>query len=305
MTLLENLYKLISQIRRDSARAYLTGIARDNLQHFPQMCCYSFDDISAEINIDGRLDRCALEALVNIIPNQAKGRAILDIGANIGNHALVFSDIAKHVIAFEPHPVTFKLLELNARNHENVTPVNVGASDVSAQLRAVSPARNRGATAISDRKVGLGEESWTFTVEPLDERDDIKGADVALMKLDVEGHEAHALRGLVNTIDKNKPIIVIEQNPDAIINGTSEALEIIKSCGYNYLYSIDVTTPWSTPQALPAVFRKTGRVIESLIFGPRNFTAIITPVSRLEKRTYPMLIASFESLNFAPYAAEA
>ena len=261
------------------------------------MCCYSFDDIAVELNVDGRADRYALDALVDLVRDRVKGRTILDIGANIGNHSLVFSEIAAKVIAFEPHPVTFELLKLNTRNHNNVVVVNSGASDSSAELRAVSPARNRGATSISDRPVGAGEESWTFTVEPLDSRTDISEADVALMKLDVEGHEEYALRGLMDTIEQKKPIVVIEQNASVILQGTSQSLEILRSYGYTYFYSIEVSIPWRTPQAMPTLLRRFSRVIESLIFGPADFNASIAPVSCLEHRDYPMLIASFEPLE--------
>ena len=220
LNLLSNTKKLLNQYKRDSARAYLSRVGREHLTQFPQVCCYSFDDIAVEINIDGQADRYALEKLTDIVKENTKGHVILDIGANIGNHALVFSKIASKVLCFEPHPVTFQLLSLNIRNEKNITAINSGASDTIAQLRAISPANNRGATAISERPILSGEEAWVFNVEPLDSRDDVKKADVAMIKLDVEGHEENALKGLEKCINRNRPLIVIEQNSSVVFDNS-------------------------------------------------------------------------------------
>jgi FkbM family methyltransferase len=39
---------------------------------------------------------------------------VLDIGANIGNHSLVFSRFREHVVAFEPGLRNFSLLQRNS-----------------------------------------------------------------------------------------------------------------------------------------------------------------------------------------------
>ena len=304
-SIFENTKALVQQYRRDSARAYLTSAAQRHVQEFPQLCCYSFDDIAIEVNIDGRADRYALAALAEIVGERTAGRTILDVGANIGNHALMFAGMADQVIAFEPHPVTFQLLKLNARDHGNIVPVNFGASDNQAELLAVSPKRNRGATSISLRAAQAGEDSWTFTVATLDSVPAVQTADVALMKLDVEGHEVAALLGAAAMIQKNRPIIVAEQNAAAIADGSSEALRVLEDFGYVFFYSIDVDIAWRTAQTLPTPLRRAGRILESLIFGPAPFAATVKPVNRLEKRDYPMLLAAFEPLEIAPKAGGA
>lgn len=246
-------------------------------------------------------DRYALEKLLDVVTAEIKGRTVLDVGANIGNHALAFSKIAARVFSFEPHPVTYQLLSLNIRNQKNITAVNSGASDTKAQLRAISPVNNRGATAISERSIVSGEEAWVFNVEPLDSRNDVSEADVAMIKMDVEGHEEYALRGLEKCIRRNKPIIVVEQNANAIANNTSQTFELLKSFGYSTFYLIDVDIRWRTSQRLPLILRRLSRIIESLIFGPAKFDAFFTPVNRLEHRDYPMLIASFAPLAIGRY----
>ena len=59
--------------------------------------------------------------------------------------------------------------------------------------------------------------------------------DVGFIKIDVEGHELMVLRGALNTIERNNPVICIEQN-DATEKWDKgkefEALDFLKDIGY-------------------------------------------------------------------------
>ena len=294
---LKNFRALSKQVRREIARSYLYEQAPEHLREFPQMCCYSFDYLGIGLNVDGRCDREALEYLLALVAPRIKGRTIVDVGANIGNHSAAFAEVSGKVIAFEPHPTTFQLLKLNLSRFDNVLVLPIGASDHTGVVRALSPKLNYGATAITDRQAADNESEWTFPVAPIDDQQAIAGADVALMKFDVEGHEPSALRGSAQTIARNKPIIIFEQNLESIDDGTSESLEIVKSFGYTHFYALDVAMPWRSPQWLPGPVRKLARIAESLIFGPVEYCATFAPVDRLEVRHYPMLIASMEPLR--------
>lgn len=294
---LKNFRALSKQVRREIARSYLYEVAPEHLREFPQMCSYSFDWLGIGLNVDGRFDKEVLAYLLRLVASRVQGRTIVDVGANIGNHAAAFAQLSATVVALEPHPVTFQLLKMNLSRFENVVVLPVGASDQTAKVRALSPRLNYGATAITDRPKLDEQSEWIFPVAPIDDQQAITGADIALMKFDVEGHEASALRGSAQTIARNKPIIVFEQNLESIDDGTSESLEIVKSFGYTHFYALDVEMPWRSPQWLPRPVRKLARIAESLIFGPVEYCATFAPVDRLEVRHYPMLIASMEPLR--------
>ena len=66
----------------------------------------------------------------------------MDIGANIGNHALYFSDYFRWVHCFEPNPRTFKVLALNAELASNITCFNVGISDSDRVAHMSTPSSN-------------------------------------------------------------------------------------------------------------------------------------------------------------------
>ncbi|MDB5699728.1 MAG: SAM-dependent methyltransferase, partial [Alphaproteobacteria bacterium] len=288
-----NLQATLKQMRRESARKYLKQSASTLLARNPQMCCYSFDAIGVDINIDGRCDAPALRLLLEML--DLRGRNVVDVGANIGNHAAAFAEVAGHVFAFEPHPKTYQLLKLNLSDFPNVKTFQIAASDKAGSVRAVSPRQNFGATTITDRPLGENETAWSFDIAPLDSVTELQ--DIALIKFDVEGHEAQALRGAENLIRRDKPVIIVEQNREAIAGGSSETVEVLKRSGYSHFYSIDTDLPWRTPQGLPGPVRKMARMTEAILFGPVEWTAHFSLVEKLEPRDYPMLVASTTALT--------
>lgn len=288
----KNLKAARRQLRRESVRQFLYESAEEHLRTRPQMCCYSFDLIAIDIAVDGGRDGASLRALLELV--DLKGRNALDVGANIGVHAIAFAEHAERVFAFEPQPRTYQLLSLNVSQRPNVTTFNLGASDKAATVSAVSPHLNFGGTTITDRPPTELESAWSFDVVTLDSIDELR--DIALFKLDVEGHEEQALLGARELLLREKPVVVLEQNADAISDGSSASIELLKSLGYDHLYSLDAVMPWRTPQSLPGPLRKVSRVLEALVFGPADWSPHIEVVHRLEARDYPMLIASTRAL---------
>lgn len=293
----KHLRESIEWIRRESARKYLHSHAQGLVNRYPQMVCYSFDFIATDINIDGRYDQAELDFLEKMLTGRSAGKTILDVGANIGNHALAFSNLATRVIAFEPHPRTVQLLRLNTEHRPNVEIVALGASDRAETVRALSSGVNLGASTITDRPAGEGEISWSFDVRPLDSLDWRNWGDIAVVKIDVEGHEPHAIRGATKLLEANRPIVLLEQNPEAIHDGTSESLELLRTIGYRHFATLVNELPWRTPQRLPRALRQAGRLAESALFGPPTEAVRLVPVQRLENRNYNVLIASFDPIE--------
>ena len=130
----------------------------------------------------------------------------LDIGANIGciSQALVVS--GHRVIAFEPQPEVFKLLAENVEcEHYNVA---LGAFSGTAKMPKVyySAKGNFGG-------LGIGAKSMYGSYDvPMRTLDSYGLHDVGFMKIDVEGFELEVLRGGVETINRCKPIMYIEDD---------------------------------------------------------------------------------------------
>lgn len=143
---------------------------------------------------------------------------IFDVGANIGNHTLDFSTYAEKVYSFEPVEFIFDVLQQNIKknNITNVVCINKALSDAEGEDRIYLCDGNVGASSIVAR--GAAKEVVMISKIVGDEfckSEGIKRLD--FIKIDVEGHEKNAITGLMKTIKKYKPIIMMEWNDkDAI-----------------------------------------------------------------------------------------
>ena len=54
----------------------------------------------------------------------------VDVGANIGNHSILFSNFFKKVTSFEPQKEVFEVLKLNTRKIQNISIINKGLSNI-------------------------------------------------------------------------------------------------------------------------------------------------------------------------------
>ncbi len=277
------------------ARRYLVRMNAQHVKTYPQVASFAFDLITQFIHLDGQYERDELGFLaLHVFPTLPKAGTCVDIGANIGNHSLAFAPHFARVIALEPHPRTFRLLELNVELATNVTPLNVGASTESAVITVSQDPLNYAATSIG--KAGAaGAVKVQFRLVRLDDIAEIAAAEsIPFIKIDVEGHEKEALSGGEVTIRKHKPLIVLEVLPADIEDGTSAAVELLKSFGYQYFYELR-EAGWLG--RLPRNAKKVARSLMILVTGRRPSKAgALVEVTRLEKRSYLMLLCSTEPL---------
>lgn len=138
---------------------------------------------------------------------------VMDIGANIGCTALLFSDLGGRVIAFEPSPSTFKFLQDNVTNSgkKNIQALNVGLGESEGDFELTFDPQNRAGGFVSNNiQASDGHSKERIKIVRLDDLKDI--GPVQFIKIDVEGFEGHSIRGGIQTIRANKPIVVLEAN---------------------------------------------------------------------------------------------
>jgi FkbM family methyltransferase len=139
----------------------------------------------------------------------------LDVGANVGQHSLFMSKYAKQVHAFEPYPPVLerfrKLVAINHINNIFIHPVGLGNRD--AQIPFFEPPdKNLGAGSFIDRERTKNKNKSLPIVVGDKWLNKIVTSRVDIIKLDIEGYEKLALLGLRQTLEKNRPIIVMELN---------------------------------------------------------------------------------------------
>lgn len=147
------------------------------------------------------------------------GQLFCDIGANIGQHSLFMSRFASHVHAFEPYrTVSAKLMRHTQLNSiGNITLHDVGLSDKAQQLTFFAPSgRNQGIGSFDTASVSKGntDVGKLSLVRGDDYFPTQQISPVALMKMDVEGFEKPALKGLRATLQNDRPILVCEISYD-------------------------------------------------------------------------------------------
>lgn len=160
-----------------------------------------------------------------------KNKVALDIGANIGTHSVYLSDFFYEVHSFEPQIAVFKLLESNIKLNKcaNIKAHNfgLGSSDKYEHLEKydIEKPTNQGGIGIDKTGQSNGE---TITIKVLDK---LNLQNIGFIKIDVEGYELNVLKGSINTIKNNKPVIVIELNYKTK-NNHKEIVELLESLGY-------------------------------------------------------------------------
>lgn len=151
------------------------------------------------------------EEELRIIQKHYRGGTFLDIGANVGNHAIFAAAILKapKVIAIEPNPDVYELLKINAilNRAEQIEHRAIALSD-----RAGTGSVNLGAGALNSGIAQIDEGGGAVPVRVGDE--EMAGESLGFIKVDVEGMEMAVLRGLERTISAQRPPIMVEVHDD-------------------------------------------------------------------------------------------
>ncbi|MDT2019453.1 FkbM family methyltransferase [Methylocella sp. CPCC 101449] len=181
---------------------------------------------------------------LSIIEKYFEGGVFLDVGTNVGNHA-IFAAKYLHpdeIILIEPNQEAIDILDINLRLNELKSKIRtdllgIGLSEKAGKSKVVSQTDNLGgARLVADEQGGI----------QLARGDDLlSGQRIDFIKLDVEGLEIAALNGLIMTIKRYAPKMFVEvdhRNRDLFLNFISEldysVEETFKRYQYNENYMV-------------------------------------------------------------------
>jgi FkbM family methyltransferase len=148
------------------------------------------------------------------------GMTIIDVGANVGFYTLKMAAAAGdagRVLAFEPDPFNFVLLKDRiSRSHiRNVEPFQAALGDRAGRAVLYSSAYNRADNRLSASHDEAHVEASEIDLTTLDDVLKARGiTSVNGMKVDVQGHELHVIRGARRTLQQGLQWIWIEFSPD-------------------------------------------------------------------------------------------
>lgn len=188
------------------------------------------------------------QEIVNVLVS--RNDVILDIGANIGTHSVIFSRKSKlgKVYAFEPQSLTFSILQNNILYNSltNVIPLHYAITTLDNHAVSmdnfsfVGQRVNNGALRLSPfkNKQIIGEVSLSRTI------DSFNFKQINFIKMDIQGSEIMALAGAKRTIKKSRPTMFIEIEQihlEALGYTTIQLIEKIRSFQY-VIYRINANS---------------------------------------------------------------
>ena len=144
------------------------------------------------------------EDLLEDARNRMRQGTVVDVGAHVGNHTLWFAGVCgAPVVAFEPNPKSYTQLLENIRTNGldvHAHPFAVGARETFGTLEELRPG-NSGMTRV------VLDPSGYIPVVTLDQ---YALEDVAVLKIDAEDSELDVLRGAVQLLRREKPLLYFE-----------------------------------------------------------------------------------------------
>ena len=165
-------------------------------------------------------------------------RTCVDIGANKGVYTHVLSRLCQHVAAFEPHPKVFRMLLRGLPT--NASAYQIALSDRDGEAELFIPGRaGRMSTQLgtlqqrSRRPAGSSVFVRTRTLDSFDFRN------VGFIKIDVEGFEQAVLRGARTTLERERPVLLLEIEERHTGEPLGTSIASVAGYGYDVYYARD------------------------------------------------------------------
>ena len=171
----------------------------------------------------------------------SEGDSVVDVGASIGAYTKFFSEKVGPrgcVYSFEPNPPTFDFLKHNVASLKlsNVNVFNVAVSDVTGFAQLKIPRYSWGSECHYDARLeGPIRPEWRSVRVKTDTLDSLlRNQTISFIKCDANYHELACLRGATALIERCKPAMLIEINPDPDTPTTNahQTFALLQCIGY-------------------------------------------------------------------------
>ncbi|NLG17199.1 MAG: FkbM family methyltransferase [Fibrobacter sp.] len=175
--------------------------------------------------ICGSLDP-EIDYLKRRIPSE---KMMIDIGANIGIYSFAFAGRCQSVAAFEPQPSCYQVL--SSYRSKKIQAYQLALSSKPGKMELHVPVKNRSVlTGLATFREVDGEyQKLQVEVSTLDQ---YEFKNVGFIKIDVEGHEADVIRGGINTIRSQRPVMLIEAEQKYSAEPLEKTFQMILDEGY-------------------------------------------------------------------------
>lgn len=169
----------------------------------------------------GKKQLAALAAVTRFKPGAL--RVAVDVGGHVGLWSYNLAPAFRQVHAFEPVAMMRECFLRNVEAH------NVCLHDVALGAERGAVSMHTTADSTGDSWVSGQGEIQMFAL------DDLALVEVDFIKIDCEGYEENVLRGAAQTIERDRPVIIVEQKRDMASRFGLEplgAVKFLRSLGY-------------------------------------------------------------------------
>ena len=152
----------------------------------------------------------------------------IDVGSNLGIYTYALSQLAKEVIAFEPIPLLAKFVRNQAL--PNVTVQEIALSGTNGDRELCVPQEGAAYATLRDDAPSGHVERFKVATRTLDA---LGFARIGFMKIDVEGFEEAVLHGARETINRDKPRLLVEIEERHNAGGLDRIVNMLRGMGYS------------------------------------------------------------------------
>jgi FkbM family methyltransferase len=174
-----------------------------------------------------------------------QGGIVLDVGAHVGHWTLRLADKAERIIAVEANPDAASVLRRNLALNDigNVEVLERAAWDACTMLRLDDP--NDQVAGGSTRTLPSDDGDGVLA-DRLDGVPDLRDLErLDLIKLDVEGADLHALRGMSGLLERHQPTLFVETHDCYGYYTRAELEQTLTDLGYKWSTAFRYQTRWS------------------------------------------------------------
>ncbi|HJR58566.1 MAG TPA: FkbM family methyltransferase [Vicinamibacterales bacterium] len=177
-------------------------------------------------------------------------RVVYEIGAFQGILTLFFSSRAKAVIAYEPNPPSYNRVLQNLRLNgcTNVQVRNLAVGERAGSIRLLSdplmPGGTSGDPTVS-RQIEVSTAATSVDVPVVTIDEDMAAARLPpphLVKIDIEGMELPALKGMVETLTRYRPDLYMEMHGATMAHKDANVraiVDFLDTLGYPHMLHVE------------------------------------------------------------------
>lgn len=182
------------------------------------------------------------------------GMVIIDIGAHIGYYTTLFAKLVGadgQVFAFEADLDNFRFLEKNTKNYKNINLHNIAIADKNSLIDFYKVNKSTGCHSIIKTNNAVKTSVQATTLDNFLAEKNINRVD--LIKIDIEGAEPLAFKGMEKLFNKNQNLsIIMEFSPNSFKSSPQDPANFLKNIK-QYGFSVYEIMPSGQTSPLPLI----------------------------------------------------